>query len=77
MTEQTDEQTQIAVNKLMGKKRFEVLAQEWVYYAKIVWAHDEYEAIRIALDEGFVNEDIFDGADFEINGAEEVADDTK
>ena len=77
MTEQTDEQTQIAVEKLLGKKKFDVSASELVYYSKIVWAHDEEDAIRIALDEGFVNEDIFDGADFEINGAEEVVDDTK
>ena len=77
MTEQTDEQTQIAVNKLMGKKRFEVLAQEWVYYAKIVWAHDEYEAERIATDEGFTNEEIYDGDSFEIREVEEIVDDTK
>ena len=77
MTEQIDPQAQIAVNKLLGKKRFDVSASELVYYSKIVWAHDEEDAIRIALDEGFVNEDIFDGADFEINGAEEIADDTE
>ena len=77
MTEQIDEQTQIAVEKLLGKKRFDVVAQEFVYYSKVVWAYDEIEAERIATDDGFTNEEIFDGDDFKVISVEEVADDTK
>ena len=38
---------------------------------KEVWAYDEDEAQTLANNEGFGNEDIFDGADFEITDVEE------
>jgi hypothetical protein len=60
-----------AANKLLGKKQFNVFARETVYSCKKVWAYDEDEAEKLASEEGFGNDDIFDGADFEITEVEE------
>jgi hypothetical protein len=67
----TDQPTEEAVNKLLGKKLYKVYARETVYSMKEVWAYDEDEAQTLANNEGFGNEDIFDGADFEITDVEE------
>ena len=76
MTDQAQDQAVIdAAEKLLGKKRYEVFASELVYYAKIVWAYDEDEAEKIASEEGFNNEHIYDGDNFDISGVEELEDD--
>ena len=67
----TDEE-QSALNKIEGLKQYEVYATEQVYYAKKVWAKDEEDAQRIANDEGFTNQEIYDGYDFEITEVEEI-----
>jgi hypothetical protein len=37
--------------RLEGKKRFEVLSRETVYYSRIVWADNEEEATDICHEE--------------------------
>jgi hypothetical protein len=66
-----DTEIQDAANKLLGKKKFNVYARETVYSCKKVWAYTEDEAEKLASEKGFGNEDIFDGADFEITEVEE------
>lgn len=63
---------QEALNKVEGLKQYEVYATELVYYAKKVWAKDEEDAQRVATDEGFTNQEIYDGYDFEVTEVEEV-----
>lgn len=65
---------QEALNKVEGLKQYGVYASELVYYAKKVWAKDEEDAQRVATDEGFTNQEIYDGYDFEITEVEEVSD---
>ena len=38
--------------RLEGRKEFEVLSRETVYYARKVWARDEIEAESICHEEG-------------------------
>lgn len=63
---------QEALNKVEGLKQYGVYATELVYYAKKVWAKDEEDAQRVATDEGFTNQEIYDGYDFEITEVEEI-----
>jgi hypothetical protein len=63
---------QTAMNKIAGLKQYEVYASELVYYAKKVWAVDEEDARRKANEEGFSNQEIYDGHDFEMHEVEEV-----
>jgi hypothetical protein len=67
----SDVEAMNAANKLLGKKLYKVYARETVYSMKEVWAYDEDEAQKLASETGFGNEDIFDGADFEITDVEE------
>jgi hypothetical protein len=71
----SDQTTEHAVQKLLGKKQYEVLASEKVYYSKRVWAYDEADAETVASDEGFSLKDIYDGNFFEITDIEEVKND--
>lgn len=64
-----------AANILLGLKEYDVYARETVYSLKRVWALNEDDAEKVAHDEGFTNEDIIDGADFEITEVEEIAED--
>jgi hypothetical protein len=47
-----DEQiAETVAQRLEGKKRFEVLSRETVYYSRIVWADSEEEATDICHEE--------------------------
>jgi len=66
----TDQSTEEAVNKLLGKKLYHVYARETVYSRKDVWAMDADEAETLANNEGFTNDEIIDGDNFEITDVE-------
>jgi hypothetical protein len=47
-----DEQiAETVAQRLDGKRQFEILSRETVYYSRIVWASDEEEAMNICHDE--------------------------
>jgi hypothetical protein len=66
----TDQPTEEAVNKLLGKKLYHVYARETVYSRKDVWAMDADEAETLANNEGFSTDEIIDGDNFEITDVE-------
>jgi hypothetical protein len=57
-------------NRLEGKRKFEVMSRETVYYSRIVWAKDADEAENICMTDGEWG-DAVDYANFEIDGVEE------
>jgi hypothetical protein len=57
-------------NRLEGKKRFEVMSRETVYYSRIVWAKDEEEAVEICHDECEYGEAV-DYGDWQFDGCKE------
>lgn len=61
-----NKQSEVAVNKLLGKKQFVVSARETVYYETIVWATDADEAETIVYENGVETDCIIDGDGFEI-----------
>jgi hypothetical protein len=47
-----DEQVvETVANRLEGKRQFEVMSRETVYYSRIVWADNEEEATNICHEE--------------------------
>ena len=57
--------------RMNGKKEYEVLSRETVYYSRTVWATSKEEAERICNDEGDWGQAV-DGSDFVLDGIEEV-----
>lgn len=57
--------------RLNGKKEYEVLSRETLYYSRTVWATSKEEAEQICADEGDWG-DVGDSGEFMIDGIEEV-----
>lgn len=64
----TDQPTQEAVNKLLGKKKFVIYARETIYYEVSIDAYTEDEVWEMANngDVSFPYSAVVDGADFDI-----------
>ena len=60
-------------NRLEGKKQFEILSRETVYYSRIVWATDEDEAIQMCHDDGDFGEP-FDYGNWQFDDCVELKD---
>ena len=56
--------------RLEGKRKFEVMSRETVYYSRIVWAKDADEAENICMTDGEWG-DAVDYANWELDGVEE------
>jgi len=57
--------------RMEGKKQYEVLSREFVYYARTVWATSKDEAEQICENENDWGE-VTDRSDFMIDETEEV-----
>lgn len=66
------EAEQVAMNKIAGLKQYDVYASETVYYLKKIWAMDESDAEKRACEDGFTNDEILDGDNFQVNEVLEV-----
>jgi hypothetical protein len=56
--------------RLEGKRKFEVMSRETVYYSRIVWATNADEAENICMTDGDWG-DAVDYANWELDGVEE------
>ena len=75
MTNKVTKKEQDAIDKLLGKKDYYVVASETVYYRKRVKAHSEEEAREMVAngDVYMETEDIYESDYFEItNVAEDI-----
>lgn len=57
--------------RLEGKKKFEVMSRETVYYSRFVWAKDEEEATNICHEECEYGEAV-DYGNWQFDGCQEV-----
>lgn len=57
--------------RLEGKRKFELLSRETVYYSRVIWAKDEEEAEAIAHDECDYGEAV-DYGNWQFDGCQEV-----
>jgi len=69
-----DEQiAETVAQRLDGKRQFEVLSRETVYYSRIVWANNEEEAMNICHDECDYGEAV-DYGDWQLDDCFEIKD---
>lgn len=66
-----DDTAEEVANRLEGKRKFEVMSRETVYYSRVVWATNAEEAENICMEEGDWGEAV-DWDNFDVDGVEEA-----